>query len=185
MLSQCQCHDPIIDGGILQELRVFSEFSGYGTAEIAAEGIVHQCCQQGYSIRISHCSGADKSKSCRKILSSSSQMLRLLNLVVCVFSVSQVAPWIQPSLGPQSCLFGDILNLLPDNVCQQLGLGDNQHLSPDTRPACFAVSRVSDFGFGEPFEPLFPWLVFLGFHDCGLCVDRRGAGCYLVPRSSD
>ena len=92
MLSQCQCHDPIIDGGILQELRVFSEFSGYGTAEIAAEGIVHQCCQQGYSIRISHCSGADKSKSCRKILSSSSQMLRLLNLVVCVFSVSQVAP---------------------------------------------------------------------------------------------
>ena len=47
-----------------------SEFSGYGTAEIAAESVVNFCRCAGHEVRLKRTS-ADYNKSCQRVLSDS------------------------------------------------------------------------------------------------------------------
>lgn len=75
-----------------KEVRVVSEFSGYRTAEIACECVARHLSRHGEEIALT-CSSADISKNCQKVISSNS---------------------------PTSCLFGDILNLLPDQVLKKV-----------------------------------------------------------------
>ena len=55
-----------------QEVRLFSEFSGYRTAEFACESILHHSKQDGQPPVPLECSSADISANCRKIITTNS-----------------------------------------------------------------------------------------------------------------
>ena len=72
-----------------KEVHVCSEFSGYGTAEIAIESVANLLTSRGHAVRVTT-SSADISRDCRSLLAANAQ--------------------------PGSCLFGDILSLLPKPI---------------------------------------------------------------------
>ena len=86
---------------------MYSEFSGYRTSEIACECVVEQCKRHQTNIALES-SSADISKTCQKVIASNSQGPSF-SFFTCYFPIAKTS-------GPNSCLFGDILNLLPDDV---------------------------------------------------------------------
>ena len=54
----------------VKEVQMHSEFSGYGTAEVAAESVVNFCRCAGHEIRLKRTS-ADYYKPCQRVLSDS------------------------------------------------------------------------------------------------------------------
>lgn len=97
-----------------KDVRIHSEFAGYGTAELVVESIAAICGEMGFRMGVKRASG-DMNSHCQKLLLANSD---------------------------DGCVFGDILNLLPDAVRDRIAEGIKFEVSVSSTDVQHALTSL-------------------------------------------